>query len=59
MRNIAQTWSEQHLDGLPGASPYSLPQQRLETVNLRARDPSNTGLCTELSAATNQSVIFI
>lgn len=33
MKNIAQTQSKQHLNGLAGAYPYSLPEQRLETDN--------------------------
>lgn len=51
MRNTAQTWCQQHVT----ASGI----QRLETVNLRQRDPNNTELCTELSVTANQSVIFV
>lgn len=55
MRNTTQTWCQQHVT----ASSIPPPGQRLETLNLRQRDPYNTELCTELSVTANQSVIFV
>lgn len=61
MTHIEQTWFQQHLDELRYNNcqgHFLFLEQRLETDGEFKSETQTTLLCTELSAAANQSVIF-